>query len=132
MPKYPVVEVINDGTWLSGRIGARPFAIMASSDRSCQDLEIGGQALFELGCHYEQGVNGLFLHPLPKNNRLSWYEKQGLHELLHLAASFPDAEEWIQILSGAGLLQNGESGDLDDFGEFDALDEFTPWLDDLL
>ena len=111
---HSIVEVTNDGIWLSGKIGERPFAIMVSDNESYQNVEIGGSALFELGCHMDKGVDGMFLRPSLSPHRLGWYEKHHLHRLLHFAASIPDADVWRQRFDEAGLFQGGQT---DEFGE---------------
>lgn len=110
------IEVINDGVWLSGKIGDRPFAIMASDNPSYQNVEIGGLALFGLGYRLGHGVDGLILRPRPFGRYLNWHDKFALHRLLRFAASIPDAETWAQELSEADLLPDWD--DPDEFGEF--------------
>ena len=120
MAKQPVIAVTNDGIWLSGKIGRRPFAIRIWEDDLYPEVGVGGARLFELRRDYRLGLDGMELIKHSFGSRyLSGEEKRILNSLLALAATIPNPAEWWEPQSKLHLF----AGDIDD--------ESTDWMDKL-
>lgn len=120
MAKQPVIAVTNDGFWLSGKIGMRPFAIRIWEDDLYPEIGVGGARLFELFRDRRLGLDGMELLQHCFGSRyLTGEEKRILNSLLALAATIPNPAEWWEPQNKLHLF----AGDIDD--------ESTDWMDSL-
>ena len=120
MAKQPVIAVTNDGLWLSGKIGMRPFAIRIWEDDLYPEIGVGGARLFELFRDRRLGLDGMELLQHSFGRRyLTGEEKRILNSLLAFANTIPDPLEWWNPYGKLYLF----------FENID--DESTDWMDSL-